>query len=462
MEFIKPTRHHSIIKVIGVGGGGGNAINHMYRQGIEGVDFLICNTDNQALEASPVPNKYQLGEELTEGLGAGADPEKGKKAAMETIGDIQKVLQEHTKMVFITAGMGGGTGTGAAPIIARAARELGILTVGIVTTPFRFEGRKRMTRAKEGITRMQECVDSLLVIKNEKLRDMYGNLSISMAFENADNILATAAKSIAEIITYEGYINVDFQDVRTVMANSGVALMGTAIAEGEDRAMQAAKEALISPLLADNDIKGAKNILLNISSGKKEITMDEISQITEYIVNEAGEEADMIWGNAFDESLGDKISVTLIATAFETKSHHEDLKPLKKVPLEVVNKEIPTSSFADEEEEDQQSEAQPEVDQATKKAKEDDEPVKFELNQHDDDEPVIKGELDVSRDGKPVKKELNLEELESVPAYIRRKRQLENLTPSHESEISRFTLEEPVDKQPTIRKNNRFLHDNID
>lgn len=455
MQFIQPDKQGSIIKVIGVGGGGGNAVNHMYRQGIEGVDFIICNTDNQALEASPVPIKYQLGEELTEGLGAGADPEKGKKAAIENISDIQRVLEDNTKMVFITAGMGGGTGTGAAPIIAQTARELGILTVGIVTTPFRFEGKKRMGRAKEGIERMQDCVDSLLVIKNEKLRDMFGNLQISKAFEHADNILTTAAKSIAEIITYEGYINVDFQDVRTVMANSGVALMGTAIAEGEGRALTAVKGALVSPLLADNDIKGAKHILLNISSGSKEITMDEISEITEFIIDEAGEDADMIWGNAYDEHLGDKISVTLIATAFESRGIDDEPVYIKKEPEFEISPPEKVEGLAEPEAE---SAIEPEPTPTVEET-----PLKFELNtDYEDDNPVVKDELSVSREGRPVKHEMNLEELETVPAYVRKKTRLEKVNHSSESEISRFTLEETEDKKPEIRQNNRFLHDNID
>lgn len=454
MEFIKPEEKSHIIKVIGVGGGGGNAVNHMHRQGIEGVDFIICNTDNQALEASPVPKKYQLGQELTEGLGAGADPEKGKKAAIETIEDIKSVLEDNTKMVFITAGMGGGTGTGAAPIIAQTARELGILTVGIVTTPFKFEGKRRMARADEGIERMKDAVDSLLVINNEKLRDMYGNLQISKAFEHADNILATAAKSIAEIITYEGYINVDFQDVRTVMANSGVALMGTAISEGENRAIEAVKEALVSPLLADNDIKGAKHILLNISSGSKEITMDEISEITDFVIDEAGEEADMIWGNASDENLGEKISVTIIATAFE--AHHGQGENMMATEPQF---EIEPGPSAPKEQNDL------EIDDLDATIEEDnDEASKFELNVDDEDEDAETINLNVTRSGEPVKRqELDLEQLESVPAYVRRKRKLEKLNHSSESEISRFTLSNKDDKKkPEIKPNNRFLHDNVD
>jgi cell division protein FtsZ len=311
----------SIIKVIGVGGGGGNAVNHMYKQGIAGVDFIICNTDSQALESSPIPNKVQLGSSLTEGRGAGSMPVVGMNSAIESIDDVKDLLGSHTKMVFITAGMGGGTGTGASPIICQAAKELGILTVGIVTTPFNFEGKRRKQQADEGLAALKEHVDTLLVISNDKLRQMYGNLTLSSAFAEADNILATAAKGIAEIITVPGYINVDFEDVKTVMQNSGVAIMGSASSEGEGRAYKAVQAALNSPLLNDNDIEGARYILLNITSGSQEVLMDEVSEITDYIQNQAGLTADIIWGNCFDESLGNKISVTLIATGFQTKTN---------------------------------------------------------------------------------------------------------------------------------------------
>jgi len=311
----------SIIKVIGVGGGGGNAVNHMYKQGIAGVDFIICNTDSQALESSPIPNKVQLGSSLTEGRGAGSMPVVGMNSAIESIDDVKDLLGSNTKMVFITAGMGGGTGTGASPIICQAAKELGILTVGIVTTPFNFEGKRRKQQADEGLAALKEHVDTLLVISNDKLRQMYGNLTLSSAFAEADNILATAAKGIAEIITVPGYINVDFEDVKTVMQNSGVAIMGSASSEGEGRAYKAVQAALNSPLLNDNDIEGARYILLNITSGSQEVLMDEVSEITDYIQNQAGLTADIIWGNCHDESLGNKISVTLIATGFQTKTN---------------------------------------------------------------------------------------------------------------------------------------------
>src|SRR5574343_345944 len=321
LKFDLPKDKSSIIKVLGVGGGGGNAVNHMFNQGIKGVDFVICNTDLQALEASPIPNKIQLGTSLTAGLGAGADPEKGHNSAMEAIEDIIEVLGVNTKMLFVTAGMGGGTGTGAAPVIAKAARELDILTVGIVTTPFSFEGKKRKTHADEGIEQLKRSVDCLLVINNDKIKDMYGNLPIRTAFSHANDILTIDAKGIAEIITYPGYINVDFEDVKTVMRNSGVALMGSASAEGENRAMDAVQAALASPLLNDNQIQGAKNILLNISFGENEVLMDEIDMITSYIQQEAGQTADIIFVTSIDETLGDKLTVTLICTGFESREN---------------------------------------------------------------------------------------------------------------------------------------------
>lgn len=316
MRFNLPTEKSSIIKVIGVGGGGGNAVNHMFNLGIKGVDFIVCNTDHQALDTSPVPIKVQLGSSLTEGRGAGSIPEIGKNAAIENIDDIQDFLADNTKMVFVTAGMGGGTGTGAAPVIARIAKEMGILTVGIVTMPFTFEGRKRKEQAAKGLEEMRNAVDTLLVINNDRLREMYGNLSIQTAFGHADDVLTTAAKGIAEVISVTGAINVDFNDVNTVMSNSGVAIMGQAAASGEDRAIEAVKTALASPLLNDNDISGAKYVLLNITYGDNEVLMDEISDITDYIQDEAGSTADVIWGHGYDETLGDGLSVTIIATGF--------------------------------------------------------------------------------------------------------------------------------------------------
>jgi len=337
MDFEMPVRDYSIIKVIGVGGGGSNAVNYMYKQGIKDVDFVICNTDSQALEESSIPTKIQLGKSLTEGLGAGNKPERGKEAAIESIDDIRQVLDQGTKMAFITVGMGGGTGTGAAPIVAEAAKELGILTVGIVTIPFKFEGKRRILQAMEGINNLKKNVDSLLVINNERLRDIHGNLELSEAFGYADNILTIAAKGIAEIITVHGHMNVDFADVNTVMSDSGVALMGTGRAEGESRAIAAIKEALESPLLSNNNIKGAKNILLNVTSGSQEITMDEIGEISDYVQDVAGNNADIILGTGNDEGLANDISVTVIATGFhentisELVAHKNSEKPVVTV-----------------------------------------------------------------------------------------------------------------------------------
>lgn len=344
MKFDLPKDASSIIKVIGVGGGGSNAVNHMYRQGIKGVDFMICNTDQQALDTSPVPHKIALGASLTEGRGAGSLPEVGKNAALEDLEGIRTLLEAGTKMVFVTAGMGGGTGTGAAPVIAQVARELGILTVGIVTMPFFFEGRKRRQQAEDGIESIRQAVDTLLVINNDKLREMYGNLSLAEAFAQADNVLTTAAKGIAEIITRTGYINVDFEDVRTVMKDSGVAIMGSANAAGENRAMVAVERALASPLLNDNIIEGARYVLLNITFGNQEVLMDEISDITDYIQDEAGSTADVIWGYGIDEDLGDEICVTIIATGF-VSNQSSDFEWAKRPEKTVINleDEVPTA-----------------------------------------------------------------------------------------------------------------------
>jgi cell division protein FtsZ len=332
MEFDLPKNISSIIKVIGVGGGGSNAVNHMFNLGIKGVDFVVCNTDKQALDVSAVPFKIQLGTSLTEGNGAGAIPEVGRNAAIENIDEIRDLLGKQTKMVFVTAGMGGGTGTGAAPVIAGIARELGILTVGIVTVPFGFEGRKRRQQAEEGLEEMRKNVDTLLVINNEKLREMTGNLTINNAFSKADDVLTVAAKGIAELISVTGSVNVDFNDVYTVMKDSGVAIMGSAAVDGEERAIRCVQEAMNSPLLNDNNIYGAKYVLLNITYGDKEVLMDEISQITDYIQDEAGSTADVIWGHGYDPSLGDKLCVTLIATGFKTSP----LTGVDKAPEKVV------------------------------------------------------------------------------------------------------------------------------
>jgi len=329
LKFDLPKNQSNIIKVIGVGGGGSNAVTHMYKQGIKGVDFIICNTDAQAMESSPIPMKIQLGTNLTSGLGAGAIPSVGRNAALEDADNIRQILSDGTKMLFVTAGLGGGTGTGAAPVIAEISKELGILTVGIVTIPFAFEGRKRKLYADEGIKQFKEHVDALLIISNDKLRELYGNLRLSEAFGQADNILTSAARGIAEIITITGYINVDFEDVKTVMKDSGVAIMGTGISTGANRATQAVEEAISSPLLNNNDIEGANNLLLYLASGKEEITMDEVTEITDYIQEKTKSSTEVIWGNGFDESLGDKISVTIIATGFDDE-HRRQGEPSKK------------------------------------------------------------------------------------------------------------------------------------
>lgn len=335
-KFDLPKRSKSIIKVIGVGGGGSNAVNHMYRQGIKDVEFVVCNTDLQALNSSPVPTKLQIGTALTEGLGCGANPKVGRAAAIESKEIIRDML-EGTKMVFITAGMGGGTGTGAAPIIAKIAKEMDVLTVGIVTMPFGWEGKKKYAHAQHGIDQLRSACDTVLVILNDQVRSMFGNLAISSAFGQADNVLTTAAKGIAEIITLSGYVNVDFQDVRTVMRNAGAAVMGSAETSGQDRAIRAAQQALESPLLDNRDIMGAKRILLSIISGDEaELQMDELSMITEYIQGQAGDECEVIFGHGLDSTLGEKIRVTVIATGFA-----QEVKAPKKVEKKVVDLETP-------------------------------------------------------------------------------------------------------------------------
>lgn len=340
IHFEIPKNQSSIIKVIGVGGGGSNAVNHMYSLGVEGVDFLICNTDSQALALSPVPNKIQLGPHLTQGLGAGANPEIGKQASEESLDDITKILKVNTRMAFITAGMGGGTGTGGAPVVAKICRDLDILTVGIVSTPFSYEGRKRMAQAEEGIRNLEEHVDTILIVSNDKLRQQCGNMPFRQAFAKADDILATAAKCITDVITTTGQINVDFADVCTVMKNGGRAILGSASASGENRAHLAVEQALNSPLLNDNDIAGAKWILLNITSaeGEFEHTMDEAEIIQAYVQQQAGDDCDVILGMGNDASLGDKISVTVIATGFNyNKVLADDLLKNKKNDKVVVS-----------------------------------------------------------------------------------------------------------------------------
>ena len=321
IHFDLPKEKSSIIKVIGVGGGGSNAVNYMFSQNIEGVNFIICNTDAQAIAQSRVPNKIQLGPHLTQGLGAGANPDIGRQATEESLEEIKTILEVNTKMAFITAGMGGGTGTGGAPIISKICKDLGILTVGIITTPFSYEGKKRQLQADEGIRVMKQYVDTLLVISNDKLRHQFGNLKMKEAFAKADNILATAAKCITDVINSTGQINVDFADVCTVMRNGGVAILGSATAKGDSRAQKAIEETLNSPLLNDNDIRGAKWILININSseGEHEFTMDEVEIIQNYLLTQAGEHTDVILGLGYDNSLGASLGITLIATGFRTQ-----------------------------------------------------------------------------------------------------------------------------------------------
>lgn len=452
-----PKDKSSIIKVIGVGGGGGNAVNHMYREGIEGVDFFICNTDAQALENSPIPNKIQIGNALTEGRGAGSNPEVGRKAAEENIKDIIESLGVNTQMVFVTAGMGGGTGTGAAPVIAKAAKDMGILTVGIVTTPFNFEGGRRCDAAFHGIEEIRESVDSLLVISNDRIKEIYGNLAISKAFGYADNVLTTAAKGIAEIITIAGSINVDFEDVKTAMSDSGVSIMGMGLSEGDDRAMRAVHQALNSPLLDDNKIQGASDLLVNISYGEEEATMDEYAQINEFLQNEAGRDATLKCGLCYDEKLGRGITVTVIATGFNRAENRYKTNF-------AVNEEVEFDLGAINVNEDELSVEERDARKQTT--------IFDQLGEEGDVSEVAAANRKVEEMKKRMKylKELNdtankengVEELENVPAYKRKGVNLEDVTHSSEMEISRTSLIEEPEQKPELRTNNSFLHDNVD
>ncbi len=514
IQFDLPKSQSSIIKVIGVGGGGSNAVNHMFKQGIEGVDFIVCNTDAQALDISPVPVKVQIGASLTEGRGAGSIPAVGKNAAIENIDQLKSLLEKNTKMLFITAGMGGGTGTGAAPVIAATAKEMGILTVAIVTIPFAFEGRKRKLQAEEGIRELRKNVDTLLVICNDKLRELYGNLCLSEAFGKADNILTTAAKGIAEIITVPGYINVDFEDVKTVMKNSGVAIMGSGFAEGDNRAIKAVEMALSSPLLNDNQIKGASNILLYIASGQEEIRMDEVTEITEFIQHESGSTAEIIWGNGNDETLGTQIGVTLIATGFDssgsiinvpasTVQKERNVIPLDqeaaaepiKYPVSVEDEDInnitlkknikekklkeeieenllfnPQEIFLKKEEPKiepkQNILSEPEI---FLKSESKQEVNKHEENENilsDPDQEVLKKRQErvdtLKKMSMKIRTVKGLTEMEQEPAYMRKNVVLTNIPPSSESNISRYSLSEDEDNKIELKQNNSFLHDNVD
>ncbi len=449
-----PKDKSSIIKVVGVGGGGGNAVNHMYREGINGVDFFICNTDAQALENSPIPNRIQIGNALTEGRGAGSNPEVGRKAAEENIKEIIESLGVNTQMVFVTAGMGGGTGTGAAPVIAKAAKDMGILTVGIITTPFSFEGGRRCDAAFHGIEEMRESVDSLLVISNDRIKEIYGNLPISKAFGYADNVLTTAAKGIAEIITIAGSINVDFEDVKTAMSNSGVSIMGMGLSEGDDRAMRAVNQALNSPLLDDNKIQGASDLLVNISYGDEEATMDEYAAINEFLQSQAGRDATLKCGLCFDSSLGNAIYVTVIATGFNR------IEDKYKTTLG-VNEEVEFDLGAVTVSEDGMTDEVPQK-QTT---------IFDQLGDYEEDETVaanqkieqMKQRMKYLRElNESANKENGVEELENVPAYKRKGVNLEDVAHSSEMEISRTSLIEEPEKKPELRTNNSFLHDNVD
>jgi cell division protein FtsZ len=517
-KFDIPRTHgtRSIIKVIGVGGGGSNAVNHMFDQGIKDVEFVVCNTDAQALALSPVPNKLQIGANLTEGLGCGANPEIGKAAALESKDQIREFLQG-TKMVFITAGMGGGPGTGAAPVIAKIAKDMDILTVGIVTVPFSWEGKKKALQAQIGIDELRQNCDTVLTILNDKLRDIYGNLPIGQAFAQADNVLTTGAKGIAEIITLAGYVNVDFQDVRAVMLNAGAAVMGMSETRGENRARRAAEEALASPLLDNRDIHGAKKILLSIISGTEaELSMDELSEITEYIQTEAGDEAEMIFGHGVDEQLGDRIRVTVIATGFVSETMKAYQKETRKV-IELDRGQTwlfaPDNSINEGEKEITVRTAQPEppapkpaapkepekqiereitfggpfmkVEETAKKeeASEHDEEGLFTEEEQDElvaryEEQVLdeqrmmqlnktrerleaearerKEQLKNARRHEMTKEEFN--EKWSLPAYLRRGVKMQSVPHSSESYISKYNLND----DNTILGNNKFLHDNVD
>ncbi len=479
MSFELPVNKSSIIKVLGVGGGGSNAVNHMFKQGIKDVDFIVCNTDAQALANSPVPVKIQLGATLTEGGGAGNKPQIGKQAAIESLDNIIEILSVNTKMLFITAGMGGGTGTGAAPVIARAAKELGILTVAIVTIPFKNEGPRRVNQALEGIAELEKQVDSLLVINNEKIRQIYGDLRLSEAFSRADDVLAVAAKGIAEIITVHGFINVDFADVKTVMTNSGVAILGTGMASGNGRSIEAIKEALNSPLLNDTDIKGARNILLNVISGTDEVTMDEIGQIIDYVKDCSGINTDLIWGNGSDANLGDKVSVTIIATGFNAASIPELYIRKREIDR------IPLSDYVVNENEEEQifvvkdaPSSKPSMVSPSQRT------IEFEIKTGDDE--IFRN---ISRVRRPVDarkandrvnaikrtheelKELKqgnrqsdreIDELENIPAFKRKQIQINPQKFSDENRVSRYSLSDDEDDQVKLSKENPFLHGAVD
>lgn len=484
MVFNFKQEEPSIIKVIGVGGGGSNAVTHMYKQGIIGVDFAICNTDSQAMELSPVPTRIQLGPSVSAGLGAGSQPQRGKQACLESIDDVKRYLENGTKMLFITAGMGGGTGTGAAPIIAKTAQEMGILTVAIVTLPFTFEGKKRVTQGVDGLEELKKNVDTIIVISNDKLRQIFGNMSVSHAFAQADNILTTAAKGIAEIITVPGYVNVDFEDVNTVMRGSGVAIMGIGIAEGDNRALKAVDHALSSPLLEDNNIQGAKHILVNITSGTKEVTMDEIFSVTEFVQEEAGEGANLIWGNCYDDTLGDKVAVTVIATGFESRlapsAQHgrNDGKIVVSLDDDTVKKEKKPDffGFGFENTEGSNSVIEFESERFSKPKspafnfqqtpQHAQQPVKVEEKGSEEDrrrrmtqETARRERLRSSVNTMKLNNPQTIIEMENEPAYLRRGVKLDSVQHSSEKMMSGWSIDENDELKTS---SNSFLHDNVD
>ncbi|HUX96651.1 MAG TPA: cell division protein FtsZ [Bacteroidales bacterium] len=490
MNFDLPVERSSIIKVLGIGGGGNNAVNHMFEKGIRDVNFVVCNTDHQALTKSQIPVKVQIGEALTEGRGAGSKPEIGRQAAIENIDDVMEALSGNTKMVFITTGMGGGTGTGATPVIAKACKEAGLLTIAVVTIPFKSEGKVRIMQAIDGVNDLKDHVDSLLVINNEKLREIYGNQPVSTAFAKADDILATAVKGIAEIITVTGYINVDFADVETVMKNSGVAIMGMGKAAGETRAVKAIENALASPLLNSNDITGASSILINISSGSgdHEITMDELGEITDYMYDVASDDALIIRGLSKDESLNEEISVTVIATGFESNSIFQPYKrkdSKQKVELMPNANPIPrgiipqTSSdvFSVREKgkksvvRDMEDESQREIDFNLERAEHLNDARKHRSseseNENEKPETTLKKVKHMQKllqkeglSNKTMKE--NIDTFEDVPAYIRRNMSLGAEGNASESKLSKFTLTSGDDDEPVLRENNAYLNDNVD
>jgi cell division protein FtsZ len=491
MNFDLPVDRSSIIKVLGIGGGGNNAVNHMFEKGIRDVNFVVCNTDHQALEKSQVPIKVQIGESITEGRGAGSKPEIGRKAAMENLKEVMEALSGNTRMVFITTGMGGGTGTGATPVIAKACKEAGLLTIAVVTIPFRSEGKVRIKHALDGVSELKNYVDSLLVINNEKLREIYGDQPVSTAFAKADDILTTAVKGIAEIITVTGYINVDFADVETVMKYSGVALMGTGIASGENRAVRAIENALNSPLLNSNNITGAKSILINIStgSGEHELTMDELGELTDYLYEAASDDALIIRGLSKDESLSEEISVTIIATGFEQGSilggyakprNFETVKletdtsvaQPKALPSEgsdsyKVHHRSKRSIIADFEDEESQGTlefgiedkpvARPQQRRTKEDSDEEEEKPETTLQKVKHMTNLMKKE---GLSNKSMKD--NIDIFEDVPAYIRRNMALQGKDKSPASKVSKFTLSSDENDEPVLRENNAYLNDNVD